>query len=279
MTSVGTTTAPNILVCIKFVPDPSQLQAEPSTGRPDLKRAPFRISTFDENAIEAALQLAAEHKGRVIAVSLCFQVPPKDVVLKALAMGVAAVYLVKDDERLARDPLRVATVLAAAARTIAARETLSQWDLVICGEASADEYNQQVGPRLAAALSLPAVTYATGLTLQDGVLRAERAIEDRSETVEVSIPAIATVGTEINTARMPTVLQVMGAGRKPMVELALAELTGLDIEQLKAFPSVEVLDVFSPPSARKQVVIKGESADEIVMDLLHRLGADGEVTL
>lgn len=279
MTPVGTTTASNILVCIKFVPDPSQLQAEPSTGRPDLRRAPFRISTFDENAIEAALQLAAEHKGRVIAMSLCSQVPPKDVVLKALAMGVAAVYLIKDDERLARDPLRVATVLAAAARTIAARETLSQWDLVICGEASADEYNQQVGPRLATALNLPAVTYATGLTLQDGVLRAERAVEDRSETVEVSIPAIATVGTEINTARMPTVLQVMGAGRKPMVELTLAELTGLDIEQLKAFPAVEVLDVFSPPSARKQVVIKGESADEIVMDLLRRLGADGEVTL
>lgn len=279
MTSVGTNTALNILVCIKFVPDPSQLQADPSTGRPDLKRAPFRISTFDENAIEAALRLAAEHRGRVIAMSLCSRVPPKDVVLKALAMGVAAVYLVKDDEQLARDPLRVATVLAAAARTIAARETLSQWDLVICGEASADEYNQQVGPRLAAALSLPVVTYATGLTLQDGVLRAERAIEDRSETVEVSIPAIATVGTEINTARMPTVLQVMGAGRKPMIELALAELTGLDIEQLKAFPSVEVLDVFSPPSARKQVVIKGESADEIVMDLLRRLGADGEVTL
>jgi electron transfer flavoprotein beta subunit len=111
------------------------------------------------------------------------------------------------------------------------------------------------------------------------VLRAERAVEDRSETVEVSIPAIATVGTEINTARMPTVLQVMGAGRKPMVELTLAELAGLDIEQLKAFPAVEVLDVFSPPSARKQVVIKGESADEIVMDLLRRLGADGEVTL
>ena len=279
MTPVGTTTASNILVCIKFVPDPSQLQAEPSTGRPDLRRAPFRISTFDENAIEAALQLAAEHKGRVIAMSLCSQVPPKDVVLKALAMGVAAVYLIKDDGRLARDPLRVATVLAAAARTIAARETLSQWDLVICGEASADEYNQQVGPRLATALNLPAVTYATGLTLQDGVLRAERAVEDRSETVEVSIPAIATVGTEINTARMPTVLQVMGAGRKPMVELTLAELTGLDIEQLKAFPAVEVLDVFSPPSARKQVVIKGESADEIVMDLLRRLGADGEVTL
>ena len=70
MTAAGTTSAPSILVCVKFVPDPAQLQAEPSTGRPDLKRSPFRISTFDENALEAALQLAAEHGGRAVAISL-----------------------------------------------------------------------------------------------------------------------------------------------------------------------------------------------------------------
>lgn len=279
MTALGIASAPSILVCIKFVPDPAQLQAEPSTGRPDLKRSPFRISTFDENAIEAALQLAAEHGGRAVAMSLCAQLPPKDVVLKALAMGVTAVYLVKDEERLATDPLRVATVLAAAARTIAAREKLAQWELVICGEASADEFNQQVGPRLATALNVPAITYATGLTLLNGVLRVERAIEDRSETLELNVPALVTVGTEINTARMPTVLQIMGAGRKPMVELTLVELTGLDIEQLKAFPAVEALDVFSPRSERKQVTINGESADEIVAELLRRLRADGEVAL
>jgi electron transfer flavoprotein beta subunit len=279
MTSVNSPAAPNILVCVKFVPDPSQLQAEPSTGQPDLKRTPFRISTFDENAIEAALQLATAHGGRVIAMSVCSQLPPRDVVLKALAMGVAAVYLVKDEGRLVGDPLRVATVLAALARTIVTRETLAQWDLVICGEASADEYNQQVGPRLATALNLPVVTYATQLSLHDGVLSAQRAIEDRSETLEVTTPVIVTVGTEINTARLPTVLQIMGAGRKPIVELALAELDGLDIERLKALPQLEVLEVFSPPSARKQLVIKGESTLETVAELLRRLGADGEISL
>jgi electron transfer flavoprotein beta subunit len=278
MTSTGSNSAPSILVCVKFVPDPAQLQAEPSTGRPDLARAPVRISTFDENAIEAALQLAAEHGGRAVALSLCVQLPPKDVVLKALAMGVAAVYLVKDPERVARDPLRVATVLAAAARTIAARESIQQWDLVICGEASADEYNQQVGPRLAAALNLPAVTYATALRLANGVLRAERAVEERAETLELDLPALVTVGTEINTARMPTVLQIMGAGRKPLVELTVAELAGLETERLKALPAIEVLDVFAPPSARKRIEIKGESAQEVVAELLRRLGADGEVT-
>jgi electron transfer flavoprotein beta subunit len=275
MTAAAT---PSILVCVKFVPDPAQLQVEAATGRPDLKRAPFRISTFDENAIEAALQLAAQHGGRAVALSVCAELPPRDVVLKTLAMGVAAVYLVRDENRLAHDPLRIATVLAAGAHAVAAREGLERWDLVICGEASADEFNQQVGPRLAAALDLPAITYATTLALNDGVLRAERGVEDRSETLEVSLPALVTVGTEINTARMPTVLQIMGAGRKPTIEMALSDLATLDMEQMKALPAIEVLDVFSPPSARKQVTIKGESADEMVGELLRRLGADGEVT-
>lgn len=276
------TTAPNatgldILICMKFLPDSTQLQADSSTGRPDLKRAQFRINTFDENAIEAGLQLAALHGGRVIALSLCPQAPPKEVVLKALAMGVNKVYLVRDEEQIASDALRIATILAAAVRAIAARESVAQWDLLICGEASVDAYNEQVGPRLAVALDLPVVTYATRLTLKERVLLADRAVEDRSETVEVNLPALVTVGMEINIARMPTVLQIMGAGRKPIVELALAELADLDTEQLKASPLVEVLEVFLPPSTRQQVVIEGNSPEEIVTELLRRLGANGEV--
>ena len=276
MTTVTDMTGLNILVCMKFLPDSNQLQADSSTGRPDLQRAQLRINTFDENAIEAGLQLAAQHGGRVMALSLCPQAPPRDVVLKALAMGVNKVYLIRDEERIAGDALRIATVLAAAARVIAARESVPQWDLLICGEASADEYNEQVGPRLAVALDLPVVTYATRLTLNGRMLLADRAVEDRSESVEVNLPAVVTVGMEINSARMPTVLQIMGAGRKPIVELTVADLV-LDVDKLKASPTVEVLNVFLPPSTRKRFVIEEDSPEEVVTQLLRRLGTSGEV--
>ena len=276
MTTVTDMTGLNILVCMKFLADSNQLQADSSTGRPDLKRAQLRINTFDENAIEAGLQLAAQHGGRVMALSLCPQAPPRDVVLKALAMGVNKVYLIRDEERIAGDALRIATVLAAAARVIAARESVPQWDLLICGEASADEYNEQVGPRLAVALDLPVVTYATRLTLNGRMLLANRAVEDRSESVEVNLPAVVTVGMEINSARMPTVLQIMGAGRKPIVELTVADLV-LDVDKLKASPTVEVLNVFLPPSTRQRFVIKEDSPEEVVAQLLRRLGTSGEV--
>jgi electron transfer flavoprotein beta subunit len=277
MTTSAGDTGPNILVCIKFVPDPNLLQADPATGKPDLKRAPVRIGTFDENAIEAGLQLAGALGGRVFALSVCLQAPPRDVVLKALAMGVHAAYLVTDPEHVVDDALRTALVLAAAARDVAAREKIAGWDLCLCGEASTDEYNEQVGPRLAAALDLPCVTYATSLAIEDGKLRANRALGDRSDSVETTLPAVATVGMEINTARLPTVLQIMGAGRKPLVEIPLAQLKGLDAAHLRALPSIEMLEVFSPPSTRKQIVVKGDSVDAIAADLLRRLAADGAV--
>src|SRR5574340_1719094 len=103
MTSTGDRTGLNILVCMKFLADPAQLQVEASSGRPDLAHARFRINTFDENAIETALQLVGEHGGRVIGLSLVTEAPPKDVVLKALAMGVDGVYLINDRERIAED--------------------------------------------------------------------------------------------------------------------------------------------------------------------------------
>ncbi|MFO1349848.1 MAG: electron transfer flavoprotein subunit beta/FixA family protein [Gammaproteobacteria bacterium] len=264
----------HLLVCTKFVVDSNLLQAEPASGRPDLKRAPFRINTFDENAIETALQLKASHGGRVIAVSLCASAPPKEVMLKALAMGVDALYLAKHDAGVEADACAIATILADTARGIARLENLARWDLILCGEASVDEYNGQVGPRLAEALGLPVVTYTIRLGLTGSVLRADRALEDRTETVEVELPAVVTVGMEINTPRMPTVLQIMGAGRKPIVDLAPASTSAAPagVES-----GIGVLDVISPPSARKQIAIGGETVTDKTNELLRRLGADGEV--
>lgn len=268
----------NILVCIKFVVDPNQLQADPS-GRPALDRAPYRINTFDENAIEAALQLASHLGGRVIGMSLVAEPPPKDVMLKALAMGLESLYLVRDPDRIGRDALRIATVLAAAAQHIAQGEAVERWDLVVCGEASVDDYNGQVGPRLAAAFDVPAITYATRLEVENGALVADRSIEGRFETVEAELPALVTVGMEINDPRMPTVLQIMSAGRKPIRELTVSDLAGLNLDWLSARPSVRQTDVFAPPGARKHVIITGESPAAIAAELLRRLGADGEVAL
>jgi electron transfer flavoprotein beta subunit len=266
----------SVLVCMKFVPDPSQLQAD-TQGRPDVARAPVRINTFDENAIEAALQVCAQHGGRAIALSVVRVAPPRDILLRTLAMGVAALYLVTDEQHLASEPFRVASALAAAAARVREAEGVAAWDLVLCGEASVDEYNAQVGPRLAVALDLPAITYARRLDVQPGRIVADRDLEDRLETVEADLPALVTVGMETNQARMPTVLQIMAAGRKPIHEIPIAALPGFADGALAQRPSLQIVEVSSPPSARKRVDIQGENAAQLVARLLERLRADGEI--
>ena len=266
-----------ILACVKFVPDPNQLQVD-AEGRPELARAPFRISTFDENAIEAGLQLCATLGGGVYGVSVINgKLPPRDVLLRAVAMGLEALYLIVDKDNLLDDSYRLAAALEAATRFIQTEENIPAWDLLICGEASADQYNAQVGPRLAAALGMPAITYATHLEIKDGRLIGSRALEDRSETLETSLPVLATVGMEINQARMPTVLQVMGASRKPIREIPISELPGFDAEAIKQRPSLRTVDVSAPLRARKNILIEGNDVAEKAAQLLSKLGTDGEV--
>lgn len=268
----------NILVCTKFIVDPNQLQADAESGKPDFQRAAYRINTFDENAIEAALQLVAENGGKVVAMSLIRQLPPREVMLKALAMGISTLYLINDEENAADDALTITQVLSAAARTIAKREGIVYWDLLMCGEASVDDYNGQVGPRLGTDLDLPIITYASKLTLDGNRLSAARTVNNHSETVEVELPALVTVGMEINDPRMPTVLQIMGAGRKPIVELGLSELDDLNRSTLNAAVPIRTIETFAPLSSRKQVEIKGDTSQELIEVLLRHLNADGEVT-
>ena len=267
----------DVLVCLKFVPDSAQLQVD-ALGRPDLIRAPFRISTFDENAIETALQLTAQHGGRAFGLSvITARKPPPDILLRALAMGLNALYLVVDETGVASDPCRLAAAIAAAAKVMREAEAVPIWHLLLCGEASADEYNAQIGPRLAVALDLPAITHATRIELERNLLIACRSVDGRCETVETDLPALATVGTEINHARIPTVLQVMGAGRKPVREMTLRKLLGPDFGAAKHYPTLKTLSVSALPSTRKRMVIDGGNPKESAHQLLTRLGVDGEI--
>jgi electron transfer flavoprotein beta subunit len=268
----------NILVCIKFVRDPNQLQAD-AQGHPDLARAPLRASTFDDNAIEAGLQLCAKHGGRVFGLAVTSQVPPRDVLLRALAMGLEALYVINDEAGEADDTYRVAVALAAAARAMQAAEDIPQWDVVLAGEASADQYNAQIGPRLAVALGIGGIPHAIRLDIEQEKLIADRTTEIGAETLEMDMPAVVTVGTEINQARIPTVLQVMGAQKKRTCEMLLSEVPGFDAANLDHGVSLQTLDVTAPPTSRKQTVVKGDTPEETAANLIALLGADGEVEL
>lgn len=264
---------PTIAVCVKFTLDVEQLTADPVTAEPVPSRTGQRINTFDENGIEAGLRLRDEHGGRVLGVSLAATRPAENLVYQGLSMGLDEMHLITGMGAAVCDALGTAGALAEAIRRI------GPVDLVICSDTSVDEYRGEVGPRLADALGMPCVTYATRLTINHERLRVERTLESVIETVETDLPAVVSVGSETNDPRMPNLRAIRLAQDRPVLESPLADLSGAEALCTAATERITTLSTQAPSSERQHVVVDGETSEEIAHALVRHLLEDGTVRL
>ena len=177
----------------------------------------------------------------------------------------------------AGDGLVTATLLAAALEGIGAVYEMRRWDLVFCGDASDDGYDGQVGPRLAEALGFVPVTYTTRLELRATTLVARRLLEDCVYVVEADLPALVTVGAETNTPRLPHLMKILEAGRKPIERLTWADLTHGELGQAR--PGLRLVGTSAPVSKRRHNVVQGEDPQMLARSLVRQLLAAGEVSL
>ncbi len=252
-----------IAVCVKHAVDEAELKVDQS-GSPVLAGTPMRMSTFDKNAVEEALKIKAAQGGEVVVLT----VGPADAkksVKEALAMGADRAVLVVTDQGGANDSLRTAHLLAAAVRKS------GPFDAVICSEGSSDTYTGQVPPMLAEILKLPFAGYARKLEVAATTAKAERSLEDSVETVELPVPFVASVVSEINEPRYPTLIQIMQASKKPMDEVAPDSL-----EVAEQASSAKVVSMSVQASARKRIIIDG-TPEEAAAKLLEALEKEGVV--
>ena len=99
-------------------------------------------------------------------------------------------------------------------------------------------------------------------------------MEDVDEVVEVELPAVVSVVREINEPRIPTLMSIMRARRKPTTVWD-ASAIGVDPEALKAERAVEILDVEAPMVERKRRIIESETVEEKVEKLVEALIDEG----
>ena len=150
---------PNIIACYKWVLDEQDIKINPGNLALDTSRAKRKISEYDRNAIEEAV-IQAEKCSASVA-SLTFgDSAAKQSLKDALSRGPEKAYWVNDNAAQTADGFVTANVLAAALRKI------ENYDIIICGEGSADSYGQQVGPRLATLLGIPAITFVSEMKLR-----------------------------------------------------------------------------------------------------------------
>jgi electron transfer flavoprotein beta subunit len=233
---------PNIITCYKWVLDEADIRVE-GNGSLNMERAGRKISEYDKNAIEAAVQIQEKSGGSVVAVSLGGP-ELKSSAKDALSRGPERAVLAIDEKFTGADSQTTALGLVGAIKTAGA------YDIIVCGDGSADEYAQQVGPRVAALLDIPCVTGVNKLDVTETGIRAERKLEDGIEVVEAAFPVLITVLPELNKPRIPGLKQVMGAAKK---EVKVVDAAALGLSDTDLANRVETRSILAPKSDRKQV--------------------------
>jgi len=210
----------NTIACFKWVMDEADIKSDPKTRQLIYERVGYKISDYDRNAIEEAVRLQEEHGGSVVAVTVAPS-GARQCLKDALSRGPGKACFINDPTFTGLEPGQTASILAAAISKM-------EYDLIICGEGSSDLYAQQVGPALAEKLGIPCATYVNKLTYvaEENKIVAERKLDDGIEAVSIQLPALVTVLPEINTPRIPSLKQVLGAAKKPVEDIGLDSLAG-----------------------------------------------------
>ena len=246
----------NIVAAFKVVPDDQDIQVS-ADGTLDYSKAKNTVSAYDLNAIEAAAQLAAANEGsNVVAVTVGgADIDDSKLKKNVLARGVDELYMTADDACKGLDARATAVALAELVSKV------GDFDVVLCGDGSADNYAQQVDVQLADALGLPVVTAvsavsvegaATKITAKDGALEVERTLEDVVEVVEVPLPAVVSVAPDIALPRIPGMKDILAAGKKPSSVNAAS-----DVEAAV----VDVVETKAPQQAERKMEMLDASVD------------------
>lgn len=243
-----------IIVCIKQVPDTTEVKINPETNTLVREGVPSIINPFDENAIEAALQLKEQHGGKVTVLTMG---PPQaaEALKTAVAMGVDEVVLTSDRAFAGSDTWATSYTLA---QTI---KKLGKFDLIICGKQAIDGDTAQVGPGIAEWLNLPQVTFAVKIEINDQKAKVERMLEEVNEIVEAPLPVVLTVVKQINTPRLPSLKGLMRAKKAEVKMMSAADIEG-DPKNLGLNGSpTSVVKIFTPPAKGGGEILSGEPAE------------------
>ncbi|RUM46753.1 MAG: electron transfer flavoprotein subunit beta [Hyperthermus sp.] len=250
-----------IAVLVKASLDPNMLRSK-NNGLLDEHAMPLALSEYDKNAVEAAVQLRERNGGSVTVLSVLTWGPVarrlrefEQVIREALAMGADDAHIIVDDALVPGDPASTAEALAALAKA------LGGFDIYIAGEASMDMISGQVPARLAALLNLPYIGYARSIEIANGAIRAKRDLEGYIEHVEAPLPCVVSVTGEINKPRIPTLIQVRRAFRKPIKRYSVADI-GLNKVYKPLISEIRVISV-----KRRNIVIEGDNMDDIAAKL------------
>ncbi|AWI04207.1 electron transfer flavoprotein subunit beta/FixA family protein [Clostridium drakei] len=183
----------NIVVCLKQVPDTTEVKIDPKKGTLIREGVPSIINPDDKNALEEALVLKESSGAKVTVISM--GPPQAEAALReAIAMGADEAILLSDRAFGGADTLATSHALAAAIKKL-------DYDIVFAGRQAIDGDTAQVGPEIAEHLGIPQITYVEKVDVNGSSLKVQRAWEDGYEVISIKTPVLLTAIKELNSPR------------------------------------------------------------------------------
>jgi electron transfer flavoprotein beta subunit len=202
------------------------------------------INPFDEIALEEALRIKERGEASEVVVMSVGTGEAQQQLRTGLAMGADRAILVESDSTV--DPLSVARVF----KTIIDRDGI---DLVLLGKQAIDNDNSQTAQMLAALWGRAQATFASQIEMNGDKASVTREVDAGLEVVEIDLPAVISVDLRLNEPRYVKLPDIMKAKKKPLEQVALAELG------VEPGPAIKEL-AFEPPVERERGVIVDDVA-------------------
>jgi electron transfer flavoprotein beta subunit len=253
----------NIIVCIKQVPDTSEVRINPETNTLIREGVPSIINPYDLHALEAALQIKEKTGAKVTVITMG---PPQaeDALREAISMGA-------DDARLISDRAFAGADTWATSHTLYKAIEKIGYDIILCGKQAIDGDTAQVGPEVAEFLNIPHISYVKKIedvTAQS--IKVQRMMDEGYDVVESSLPVLLTAVKELNAPRLPSLKGKMAAKK--------AVITKMDINAIEAAPEnvglkgspTQVKNIFAPQVKTDRKMLEG-SAEQQVDALIQEL--------
>ena len=253
----------NIVVCIKQVPDTTEVKLDPKTGTLIRDGVPSIINPDDKAGLEAALRRKDKNGSHVTVLTM--GPPQADLALReALAMGADRAILLTDRAFAGADTWATSSALAGALKKM-------DYDLIIAGRQAIDGDTAQVGPQIAEHLNLPSVTYVEEIEAYDKSIVVKRAFEDGYQMIKVQTPCLITALKELNDSRYMNVQGIFEAFEGDKVEIWSVNDIEVDPDNLglKGSPTkVKKSFTKGAKTAGKVFDVTPQEAAQIIVDKL-----------
>ena len=248
-----------VIACYKIIPldDEISIRSDRSVCT---DKAELIVSPYDFNAIEAAVKIKESVDGVCVSVLTAGPGADDSKTRKAvLSRGADEMFGVNTGDIQMLDSYASAVMLKAAI------EKIGGADLVICGEGSGDMYNQQVGNILGQLMGCAVINGVCGIAAFEDHLVVERKLESGAEEMEIKLPAVISVTSDVNLPRIANFKEIMAAGKKPFTVWSAKELGVSDCS------GFEVVSILAPEQTeRKNMIFSGED-EETVLKLFNEI--------